>query len=993
MDEIIIRGAREHNLKNINLTLPKNKLVVFTGVSGSGKSSLAMDTIYAEGQRRYVESLSSYARQFLGRLEKPDVDSLEGLSPSIAIEQKTVSHNPRSTVGTVTEIYDYLRLLYARIGHPHCPKCGREISQLTVDQIVDRIIQIATTHPNFNKKRGSRVMLLAPIIRDKKGEYSQLFSNLRKDGFERVRVDGRIRAISDDFVLIKTNRHDIECVVDRIVIQTEQDETQRTRLNQSVESCLKLANGYVIASIVMDASLDFPDDPEKVEDHLFSEQFSCPYCNISLPEIEPRSFSFNSPHGACLTCSGLGSLPKIEPSLLYNPRLSVLEGGIFPWSGIAEKDSWRLRVIKAVAKDHDIDLDSPIGSLPKEAFDILFYGIGGRSSSKVQFVDESGINKLHSVKYEGIVPNLERRYENTDSEYMRTEIGKYMVKELCPTCLGSRLKPEALSVTVALKSIVEVSDLAIDDLIIWFQEVFGMENNLSKRELAISKPILKEIQGRLEFLQSVGLNYLTISRTATTLAGGESQRIRLASQIGSGLSGVIYVLDEPSIGLHDRDQERLINTLKRLRDLGNTVIVVEHDLQTILAADHLVDFGPGAGVHGGEVISEGTPAYVSKDKKSVTGPYLTGSKKVEIDKKILERIKLLYYPDFQNDSSTHPRGSLKLIGAKGHNLKNVSIEIPYGKFICITGVSGSGKSTLVNETLVRLVRQELGLKNEEKPLESDGLIGSEEIRQIISIDQSPIGRTPRSNPATYTGVFDHIRELFSMTNESKIRGYSSGRFSFNVKGGRCEACQGEGQLRIEMQFLPDVYVDCEVCGGKRYNRETLDIEYRGKNIHDVLSMNIEDAFTFFAAVPKIESKMRLLNDVGLGYLELGQSAPTLSGGEAQRIKLASELSKRSGEGTMYVLDEPTTGLHFADLQKLLGVLRLLVLRGSTVIVVEHNLDVIMNADWVIDMGPEGGHRGGEILYQGPLSDLSAHQTSHTAKSLRRHQESLGLTKE
>jgi excinuclease ABC subunit A len=968
IDTIKVRGAREHNLKNVDLDIPKNKLVVFTGVSGSGKSSLAMDTIYAEGQRRYVESLSSYARQFLGRMDKPDVDSIEGLSPAIAIDQKTVSHNPRSTVGTVTEVYDYMRLLFARIGHPHCPNCGREIAQLSVDQIVDGIIQLSHTHSD-NKKKGTRVMILAPIVRDRKGEFIKLFANLKREGFTRIRLDGQIRSLEEDFVLIKTNRHSIEALVDRVVIEKTVDAKQKTRLSQSIETALKLADGYVISSIVTDKSFDFPESPQEMDDHLFSERFSCPICNISLPEIEPRTFSFNSPHGACPECAGLGLLPKITLNLLHNPRLSVAEGGIFPWSNIAEKKNWRYKILEAMSLERGVDLNKPIAELTDKQQKDLFYGTGSETYS-IKYRNKAGIYRSHQVKYEGVIPHLQRRYSETDSDYIRNEIEKYMIKEPCSECGGKRLKQEALGITIDGRSIFDVADTSIRETHRWLKDFFERNKlKLNEREKQVSTPIIKEISSRLEFLLAVGLDYLSLTRTASTLAGGEAQRIRLASQIGSGLSGVLYVLDEPSIGLHDRDQNRLIDTLLHLRDLGNSVIVVEHDTQTIQAADYLVDFGPGAGKHGGKVIAEGTVGEVSKNKQSITGDYLSGRKVVKVEEHL--------------EGSSEDRGALTVVGARGHNLKNIDVTIPLGRFIAVAGVSGSGKSTLINETLYAALRQEFGLKIDENPQDHDGILGMENISNVIAIDQSPIGRTPRSNPATYTKAFDGIRDLFATSNESKMRGYTPGRFSFNVKGGRCEVCQGDGQLKIEMQFLPDVYVDCEVCSGKRYNRETLEVDYKGKNIHEVLEMTIEEALGFFQNIPKIEIKLRTLNEVGLGYLTLGQSAPTLSGGEAQRIKLASELSKRSTGSTLYILDEPTTGLHYADLQNLLNVLKLLVKKGNTVLVIEHNLDIIKNADYVIDLGPDGGDRGGGLVFAGSVDELLKSKESYTAESLRR----------
>lgn len=969
LDKIIVKGAKVHNLKNIDVEIPKNKLVVFTGVSGSGKTSLAMDTIYAEGQRRYVESLSPYARQFLGRLEKPDVEKIEGLSPAIAIDQKSGSQNPRSTVGTITEIYDYLRLLFARIGHPHCPNCGREISQQSLDQIVEQIFSIG--EENRPRKKGTRLLILSPVVKDRKGEFSNLFANLKRQGYSRVRVDGVIRSLDEDFVLIKTNRHTIDVVVDRIVIENKKNKEPLSRLSQSVETSLKLAEGYCIASAVLDKAFEFPESPKNLKDHLFSEKFSCPNCNISLPEIEPRTFSFNSPHGACPVCQGLGNQLKIDPELIYNPKLTILEGGIFPLSNIGERESWQAKILKAMAEKHKIPLNVPLDDLTEEQLNLLFYGTD-YELYEVKFKGPSRFERTFKVPYEGIISKLERRYEQTDSDYIRSEIEKFMVKEPCPKCQGTRLKDEALSITIGANSIVDVSRLTILEIQRWNKNL-SEEKKLSEREKIISKPILKEILTRLNFLVAVGLDYLTLDRAASTLAGGEAQRIRLASQIGSGLSGVLYVLDEPSVGLHYRDQGRLIKTLQQLRDLGNTVVVVEHDPQTILASDYVLDFGPGAGKHGGEVVAQGTPEQIKKNKKSLTGRYLRGEKKVEISPK---KEKILF------------KNKLILKSCSGHNLKNIAIEFPLGNLVCITGVSGSGKSTLINETLYRALRQLLGLKIEEKPMSFKKIEGLEYITNVINIDQSPIGRTPRSNPATYTKAFDGIREIFAQTMEAKIRGYKMGRFSFNVRGGRCDACEGDGQIKIEMQFLPDVYINCEVCGGKRYNRETLEVEYKGKNIYEILEMTIEESLKFFENIPKIERKLKTLFDVGLGYLELGQPAPTLSGGEAQRIKLAAELSKRSTGKTLYILDEPTTGLHFADLQKLINILRLLVEKGNTVIVIEHNLDIIKNADWIIDLGPEGGERGGEVMACGTVEDIKEVKKSYTGQALK---ERLGRT--
>ncbi|MFH1566314.1 MAG: excinuclease ABC subunit UvrA, partial [bacterium] len=930
-------------------TLSKNKFIVFTGVSGSGKSSLAMDTIYAEGQRRYVESLSSYARQFLGVMKKPDMESIEGLSPAIAIDQKSVSHNPRSTVGTVTEIYDFLRLLYARIGHPHCPNCKKEISQQSAEQIVNGILE-----------QKGRIVIFSPIIREKKGEYSSLFLNLKKQGFRKARVDGIVRDIEEDIILIKTNKHSIDVFIDRVTIERKITEdnlkTLKSRLLQSVEIALKLSNGFVVASKVEDSAFEFPEYPKKMEDHLFSELFACPSCNISLPELEPRLFSFNSPQGACGVCQGLGTQLKVNPNLIYNPSLSVLEGGIFPWSHIIEnRDSWTFKVLEKVAEQNDVNLKIPIKDLDEKKLNILLYG-----------VKEKVAMGPYKARFEGIIPNLERRYKETESDYIRNEIDKYMVKEFCPDCHGNRLKKEALSVVIKGLNIVELTSMSIDETYQWFKELVSKEY-LNAKERAISKPILKETLSRLKFLLNVGLDYLSLDRSAGSLAGGESQRIRLASQIGSGLSGVLYVLDEPSIGLHSRDHNRLIDTLKDLRDLGNTIIVVEHDAQTMLASDHIVDFGPLAGELGGEIIAEGTPEQIIKNTNSLTGQYLSKKKKVG--------------EHLTPKTTISDKNILTILGCSHNNLKNIDVSFPLGNLICVTGVSGSGKSSLINETLLRQLRQEFGLKNKEKPGENKGILGIENINKIIDIDQSPIGRTPRSNPATYIKVFDEVRALYASTSLSKMRGYKAGRFSFNVKGGRCEVCQGEGQIRIEMQFLPDVYVACEVCNGKRYSREVLEVEYKGKNIADILDMSVTKALKFFENFPNLKQKLLALYDVGLGYIRMGQPAPTLSGGEAQRVKLASELCKRQTGKTFYILDEPTTGLHFADLEHLLSVLRRFVTQGNTVVIIEHNLDIIRNSDYVIDLGPEGGLKGGKIIFAGLLKDLLKQGKSYTAQAL------------
>ncbi|OGD09185.1 excinuclease ABC subunit A [Candidatus Amesbacteria bacterium RIFOXYB1_FULL_44_23] len=953
-DFISIHGAREHNLKNVDLELPKNKLVVFTGLSGSGKSSLAFDTIYAEGQRRYVESLSSYARQFLGVMDKPDVDQIDGLSPAISIDQKSASHNPRSTVGTVTEIYDYLRLLYARIGHPHCPVCGREIAVTSVQQIVDQILVMSAQELAANKT--FRFLLLSPVIRDRKGEYTELFSSLRQKGFQKVRVDGKIIGLDENISLLKNNKHVIDVVVDRVVIDKQSlknsQKDLKTRLYDSVESATKLSEGLCILGKVEDKSFDFPEKPTSISDHLFSERFACPVDNLALPEIEPRLFSFNSPHGACPTCTGLGTLLKIDENRILNPNLTVSEGGILPYANTFTYDSWFAQKIAGV-----VPIKIPIGELTAAQKKSLLYGFPGQ--------------------FEGIIPNLERRYKQTESDFIRAEIEKYMRKEICPTCEGQRLKPEALKVTIEGKSIVQVTRMSISQSL---DQLSGL-SNLSARELQISAPILKEIKNRLGFLVSVGLDYLTLDRTATTLAGGEAQRIRLASQIGSGLSGVLYVLDEPSIGLHQRDNQRLIDTLKHLRDLGNSVIVVEHDREMMLASDFLVDFGPGAGERGGQVVSQGTPQHVMSDPQSLTGRYLSDKKKIEvIDEPIEPNIK-----------PPRPVGDLIITGVSQHNLKNVTARFPLGKFIVIAGVSGSGKSTLLIDVLYQAIAGKLNPDHREKPGKYDQISVVNEVGQtveltsavnrIILVDQSPIGRTPRSNPATYTGLFTHIRDIFTLTPEARVRGYKPGRFSFNVKGGRCENCQGEGQIKIEMQFLPDIYVNCDVCKGSRYNSETLEVHYKGKNIAEVLNLTVEEALEFFKNIPVATDKLQTLKDVGLDYIRLGQPAPSLSGGEAQRVKLATELSKKATGKTIYILDEPTTGLHFADLERLLNVLKRLQAAGNTVVVIEHNLDVIKNADWIIELGPEGGDKGGQIIATATPKELAKISNSPTGKYL------------
>ena len=999
MDQIIIKGAREHNLKDIDVIIPKNKLVVFTGISGSGKSSLAFDTIYAEGQRRYVESLASYARQFLGVMDKPDLDSIEGLSPAISIDQKSTSHNPRSTVGTVTEIYDYLRLLFARVGHPHCPICGREISHQSPQQIVEEIqklsyepTRLTNQQPRRLKGRNTRILLLAPVVKDRKGEFKELFIDLTKRGNRFVRIDGQIKSTDDDFVLIKTNKHSIDVVIDRLVLPAD-----KTRLTESTEQGLKLAEGTIIAAKILDKTFDIPEYPKLLEDHLFSEKFACPVDNISLSEIEPRSFSFNSPHGACKTCSGLGSIKKVDRDLVFNPNLTIAEGGILPWSRQVASDSWGAKTLEAVCSQNQISMNKPIAELAEKDKNILLHG----SDDIVRVTGPNRFGRIITwdTNFEGVITNLERRYNQTDSDYVRHEIEKFMREDICNDCLGTRLTKEALSVTINKNSIADISALSVTKFADWLISLAKDDKNLNDREKFIAKPILKELIARVQFLIDVGLEYLTVQRTANTLAGGEAQRIRLASQIGSGLSGVLYILDEPSIGLHQRDNKRLINTLKRLRDLDNTVIVVEHDREMMLEADEILDFGPAAGEHGGQVVAQGTPQEIIKNPASLTGKYLSGRKKVEIKTTLSsqnfssvnsEQLARRSPLDFRSRSDFgevvgevgQTVNSLTILGACEHNLKKINVEFPLGKFICITGVSGSGKSTLIHDILYNALAEKI-YHSRKKPGGHDGIIGSENIDKAILIDQSPIGRTPRSNPATYTGAFTHIRELFAKTTDARIRGYRAGRFSFNVKGGRCEACEGEGQIKIEMQFLPDVYVDCEVCRGKRYNEEALEVTYNGKNIAQVLEMTVEEALSFFQNIPQIRQKLVTIYDVGLGYIRLGQPAPTLSGGEAQRVKLATELAKRATGKTIYILDEPTTGLHFADIERLLSILRKLVDYGNTVIIIEHNLDVIKNTDWIIDLGPEGGDGGGHIVATGTPQEISKIKSSYTGEFLKK----------
>ncbi len=936
---IKIRGARVHNLKNINLDIPKNKLVVITGLSGSGKSSLAFDTLYAEGQRRYVESLSAYARQFLGVMDKPDVDKIDGISPAISIDQRKAMHNPRSTVGTITEIYDYLRLLYARVGKPHCPNCGKLISKQTIDQIVDQVLKLP---------KGKEVIILGPVIRGKKGEHEGVLEEIKRGGFVRVRIDGVIYAVEElpQHQLDKQKKHSIEAVVDRLVLEKELD---RSRLVDSLETGLKLGKGIVVIQV---------EAGKKTEDIIFSEHFACEDCGISLPELEPRTFSFNNPYGACPKCTGLGEKLEVSPDLVMpNKNLTLAEGAIWPWSKASHKVGrqgyyyWKL---SALADKHKFSLDEPVKNLPPKIIDIILKGERVARGS-------SGAGTPDLGDFEGVIENLERRYHETDSEWTRAEIEQYMVIKRCEQCKGKRLKPEVLAVTVADQPIDIIVEQSIDKTKDFFQ---ALSKKLGVGDAKIAQPIIKEIVDRIEFLIDVGLNYLNLDRKAATLSGGEEQRIRLATQIGSKLSGVLYILDEPSIGLHSRDQTRLIDTLFKLRDLGNSVIVVEHDEQTMLSADWIIDIGPGAGKHGGKVIFEGTPKEILK-AKTLTGEYLSGRKKIEVVKK---------------PAPVKEQKYLEVIGAKEHNLKNVDVKIPLGKFVCFTGVSGSGKSSLVSDILATSLLKTF-YRAKEVPGEHKEILGIENINKVVLVDQSPIGRTPRSNPATYTGAFSHIRDLFTETREAKIRGYSAGRFSFNVKGGRCEACEGQGVKKVEMYFLPDIYVECEECHGKRYNKEALEIDYKGKNISDVLHLTIEEAYEFFKHIPGIADKMKTLKEVGLSYIELGQSATSLSGGEAQRIKLATELSRRDTGKTLYILDEPTTGLHFEDIKKLVSVLRDLVNKGNTVITIEHNVDFIKNVDWIIDLGPEGGDKGGQIIAEGTPADIKKVKKSYTGKYL------------
>jgi len=938
MDNIIVRGARTHNLKNIDITIPRDKLVVITGISGSGKSSLAFDTLYAEGQRRYVESLSTYARQFLSMMDKPDMDQISGLSPAISIEQKSTSHNPRSTVGTITEIYDYLRLLLARVGDPYCPDHHKKLEAQTVSQMVDQVLGLP---------EGSRIMLLAPVVRNRKGEHVHVFNELKSAGFIRARVDGIVTELDYPPTLEKNKKHTIEAVVDRFKVRP--DITQR--LAESFETALQIASGIAIASFM---------DDETADDMVFSSLFACPECGHSISELEPRLFSFNNPAGACESCDGLGLKQFFdERRVIVDDSLSLAEGAIRGWD---RRNVYYFQLLKSLSEHYGFKVDTPWAKLPKKHQKVILHG-SGTDKISFNFVNERGDNFNRTNPFEGILPNMERRYRETESQMVREDLAKYLSSQNCPDCGGARLRRDARHVFVDKHTLPEITTMTIAGASAYFNDL-----TFRGKKKDIAEKILKEIQDRLQFLMDVGLNYLTLNRSAETLSGGEAQRIRLASQIGAGLVGVMYILDEPSIGLHQRDNDRLLKTLKHLRDIGNTVIVVEHDEEAIASADHIIDIGPGAGVHGGEVVAQGTLAQITKNKNSLTGKYLSGREKIDIP---------------ETRETNDPEQQLVLKGASGNNLKDVTLEIPIGLMTCITGVSGSGKSTLVNNTLYPITATILNKASTLNPAPYEKLEGIEHLDKVVDIDQSPIGRTPRSNPATYTGIFTPVRELFSGTQEARSRGYKPGRFSFNVKGGRCEACQGDGLVKVEMHFLPDVYVMCDICKGKRYNRETLEVKYKGKNIHEVLDMTIEDAREFFDPVPQIARKLQTLMDVGLSYIRLGQSATTLSGGEAQRVKLARELSKRDTGKTLYILDEPTTGLHFHDIKQLLKVLHTLRDHGNTIVVIEHNLDVIKTADWIVDLGPEGGDEGGQIIAQGTPEQVAKKKSSHTGTFLKK----------
>ena len=954
LDRIVVRGAREHNLKNITVELPRDRLVVLTGISGSGKSSLAFDTIYAEGQRKYVESLSAYARQFLGLMEKPDVDHIDGLSPAVSIDQKGAPRNPRSTVGTVTEVYDYIRLLYARVGIPHCPKCGKPISRQTREQIVDRVLALPEE---------SRIQVLGPLVRGRKGEYRQVFEDLRRQGFARVRVDGSVYELSEDIPLDKNKKHWIEVVVDRIVTRPD----VKARLADSVETSLKLGQGIMYVDVLptegaAEARTRTRAAKKAVADPtagvlVFSQLFACPDHGSVLPEIEPRIFSFNSPHGACPTCTGLGFRQEFDPGLILDMDKSLSDGAVVPWA--ASTSDYYYELLQSVAAHYRVDMKTPLAKLPKSFVDVLLNG--STDSMRVRYHNKWGTLRVYDTKFEGVLHQLERRYRETDSDYLREEYEQFMTTLPCPVCKGARLKPESLSVRLGGQNIAALTALTVRQTLDFFNVL-----TLSEREHLIAVQILKEIKARLGFLVNVGLDYLTLDRTATTLSGGEAQRIRLATQIGSGLMGVLYVLDEPSVGLHQRDNRRLIDTLLHMRDLGNTILVVEHDEETIRSADWVVDIGPGAGAHGGHVVVSGTPEDIARHPDSITGQYLSGRRRIAIPPR----------------RRPHNGQALVVRGAREHNLKNIDVTVPLGVFVAVTGVSGSGKSTLVDEILYRALASRL-LGTRLHAGAHERIDGLDQLDKVINIDQSPIGRTPRSNPATYTKTFDLIRDLFAQTPDAKVRGYTPGRFSFNVRGGRCEACEGDGIVRIEMHFLPDVYVPCEVCGGKRYNRETREVHYKGKNIADVLEMTVSEGLQFFENVPRIRKKLQTLDDVGLGYVQLGQAATTLSGGEAQRVKLATELSRRDTGRTVYILDEPTVGLHFADVERLLQVLHRLVDAGNTVVVIEHNLDVIKTADWIIDLGPEGGELGGQVIAAGPPETVATVAGSYTGQFLKR----------
>ncbi|MDF2557599.1 MAG: uvrA [Bacillales bacterium] len=933
MDKIVVKGARAHNLKNIDVTIPRDKLVVLTGLSGSGKSSLAFDTIYAEGQRRYVESLSAYARQFLGQMDKPDVDAIDGLSPAISIDQKTTSRNPRSTVGTVTEIYDYLRLMYARIGRPICPEHGIEITSQTVEQMVDRI---------FEFPEGTKMQILAPIVSGRKGTHVKALEDIKRQGFVRVRINGETIGLDDNIELDKNKKHNIEVVIDRIVIK----EGVATRISDSLETALRLAEGRVIVDVIGDKEI------------LFSEHHACPYCGFSIGELEPKLFSFNSPFGACPSCDGLGMKLQVDVNMVIpDETLSLKEGAIDPWN--SPTSTYYPQLLEAVCKHFKIDYEMPFKDLPQEHKDIILLGSKGQMLP-FKYTNEFGYTRDHEVKFSGVIPNIERRHRESTSDYVRETIERYMEQQPCKTCKGHRLKKEALAVRINEKHLSELTSYSVTEALNFIESL-----KLTEKEAQIAKLILREIKERLGFLNNVGLDYLTLSRAAGTLSGGEAQRIRLATQIGSRLTGVLYILDEPSIGLHQRDNDRLIATLKNMRDIGNTLLVVEHDEDTMLEADYLLDIGPGAGVHGGQIVSIGTPQEVMNDENSLTGQYLSGKRFIPVP----------------IDRRSGDGRKIEIIGANENNLKNVNVDFPLGIFVAVTGVSGSGKSTLINEILHKALAQKIN-RAKAKPGQHKEIRGVEHLEKIIDIDQSPIGRTPRSNPATYTGVFDDIRDVFAMTNEAKVRGYKKGRFSFNVKGGRCEACNGDGIIKIEMHFLPDVYVPCEICHGKRYNRETLEVTYKGKNISEVLGMTVESALEYFENIPKIQRKIQTLNDVGLGYITLGQPATTLSGGEAQRVKLASELHRRSSGKSLYILDEPTTGLHVHDIARLLEVLQRLVENGDTVLVIEHNLDIIKASDYIIDLGPEGGNKGGTIIAKGTPEEICEVSASYTGKYLK-----------